>query len=135
MPKPINVELFHHDGRGPELQGVHWGSRGTKIDAIDYFNPDDAHTSENLKHVRFLASQVVEVTPEEVIGTDQLPTKLLGSNRAAMFDMGQSAWLLSFSQRHLEQCRHFKLLFYDELFDVICERVECRIGGFDATVE
>ena len=135
MATPINVEMFHHDGRGPELRSVHCRPRSAQITAIDYFNPEDDHSEDSLKHVYFIAPQVVQITPEEVIGADRMPTDLLGSGGAAMFDMGRTEWLESFSPRHLSNCRHFKLLFYDELLDVICEAVECRTGGFDASTE
>ena len=49
---------------------------------------------------------------------------------AALFDLGRSDWLRSFAPQHLARCRHYRLVFYDELFDVICEDVECRDGGY-----
>jgi hypothetical protein len=38
--------------------------------AIDYSNPDDA--ANDIKHLRFVAPQVVMITPEEVINYDGL---------------------------------------------------------------
>ena len=68
------------------------------------------------------------VTPEEVIG-DGAVALLARFRPAAMFDLGRSAWLLSFAQQHLRECRHYQLLFYDDLFDVIAEGVEVAPGG------
>jgi hypothetical protein len=65
----IYVAEFQHDGRGPELQEVHWKARGTQLVAIDYYNPADDYTAASLKHVRFSALQVVMITPEEVMGS------------------------------------------------------------------
>lgn len=129
---PIHVDLFFQESRGPELQRAHWDKTGTTILAIDYYTPDDIHHPAHLKHVRFEKPQVVMITPEEVIGDSlgDLPSR---HRPAAMFDRGQSPWLLSFSQRHLGKCRHYQLLFYDELFDVIAEGVEIRSSAFDNT--
>ncbi len=135
MATPINIEKFHHDGRGPESRAIHCWPESAQITAIDYFNPEDDYSAANLKHVYFVGPQVVQITPKEVIGADQIPSESRGSGNAAMFDMGRTDWLESFAQRHLSNCRHFKLIFYDELIDVICEGVECRQGGFDASTE
>jgi hypothetical protein len=126
---PIHVDAFLHDGRGPEIQRVHWSELGSTLLAIDYYNPADPYDAAHLRHVRFLKPQVVMVTPEEVIGDGlgDLPAQHRG---AAMFDRGQSTWLRSFQQRHLGKCRHYQLLFYDELFDVIAEGIEVMPGGF-----
>lgn len=127
-PTPINSDAFYHDGRGPLLQRVHWGSNGFELLAIDHFNPDDAHGTANLKHVRFSGMQVVMITPEEVIGVS---TPI--HERAAMFDRGRDAWFLGFNPHHLAACTHYQLLFYDELFDVIASGIECRQGGFGSS--
>jgi hypothetical protein len=64
--EPVLREWFHHDGRGPGLQKVHYSGRGATIEAIDYFNPNDEYTPENLKHLAFIRPQVFMFTPEEV---------------------------------------------------------------------
>lgn len=129
MAEPINSDLFYHDGRGPELQRTHWSTLGAQLQAIEYFNPDDVYDEASIKHVRFAGLQVVMITPEEVIDYGNLASDLEQS-RAAMLDLGKSVWLQSFSQRHLSSCRHFQLMFYDQLFDIICERVTCHLGRF-----
>lgn len=130
MTEPIHIDLFYTNGRGPELQRSYWGTRGQQLQAIGYFNPDDVHDEASLKHVRFDGLQVVMITPEEVIDYRKLEPHLTHIQSAAMFDLGKSEWLKSFSQHHLSSCHHFQLLFYDELFDIICERVSCHLGGF-----
>lgn len=126
----IHTDKFYADGRGPELQKVHWGMRGAQLQAIEYFNPDDVYEESSLKHIRFEGLQVVMTTPEEVINYDSLAPQLTQNRSAAMFNLGKSSWLESFSQRHLSSCSHFQLMFYDELFDIICERVTCHNGAF-----
>lgn len=132
MAEPIHTDLFYHDGRGPELQHTHWSTRGAQLQAIEYFNPDDVYDEASIKHVPFDGLQVVMITPEEVIDYGKLSSHLEQS-RAAMFDLGKSEWLRSFSQRHLSSCHHFQVMFYDELFDIICERVTCHRGRFTST--
>ncbi|MFZ4736608.1 MAG: hypothetical protein ACOYM9_11720 [Bradymonadia bacterium] len=125
--KPIYVEEFFHDGRGPELQRIHWGPNGVGIRELAYFNPDDAHGPANLKRVIVTKPQVVMITPEEVVDYGKVGGDALVRHRpAAMFDLGASDWLKSFSPRHLGACRHFRMFFYDELVDIIAEGVECR---------
>jgi hypothetical protein len=129
MAKPIYVELFYAEGRGPQLIKVHWKFRNEILDAIEFMLPDAA-SEEDLKYVRFLRPQVVMRTPEEVINYSKLDhISQFGS--ASMFDLGKSDWLKSFSQRHLGKCSHFQLLFYDELLDVIAEGVEFGNGKFN----
>jgi hypothetical protein len=130
MSKPVQSEMFHREGRGPELQRAHWNDNGTLLLAIDYYNPDDVHDEASLKHVLVRGAQVVMVTPEEVIDYRRGGSAISGHSPAAMFDLGKSEWLRSFSERHLDHCRHFQLYFYDELFDIIADGVECRLGGF-----
>jgi hypothetical protein len=128
MGDPIHTTAFYHDGRGPTLQKVHWDAGGTILRAIDYVNPNDEGVA--LKHVAFLKPQVAMVTPEEVIDYGRVGSDLSRHKPAAMFDLGRSDWLRSFAPRHLERCRHFQLFFYDELFEVLAEGVNCRVGAF-----
>lgn len=133
MARAINTDMFHRDGRGPELRSIYCKPGSSLVVAIDYFNPEDEQSEKSLKHVYLVAAQVTQFTPDEVIGVDQIPADLRGTGDAAMFDLGRTEWLESFSQKHLRECRHFKIFFYDELLDVICEEVICRNGGFNVT--
>jgi len=129
--QPVCSSDFYHDGRGPELIHAHWTANGTVLAAIDYYNPDSGRGPTDLRHVRFNRPQVVMITPEEVIDYQRFGLDdALAKSRAALWDLGRSEWLQSFAQRHLHQCRHFQLVFYDELIDVICEGIECVPGGF-----
>src|ERR1017187_7994033 len=99
MPQPIHIEFFYSDGRGPELARLCWGYRNNVLEAAE-FMPPDAASNEDLRHVRFLHPQVVMITPEEVI--DYTKLNYIAQHRpAAIFDLGKSDWLKSFSQRHL----------------------------------
>jgi hypothetical protein len=130
MVKPIHVEFFYSDGRGPELARFCWGYRNNLLEAAE-FMPPDAASNDDLQFVRFLRPQVMMITPEEVINYASMSSYLIKYRPAAMFDLGKSDWLKSFSPRHLEKCSHFQLLFYDELLDVIAEGVEFGKGKFN----
>jgi len=115
------VTDFGFDGRGPELLKLHW--RQATLLAADYKNPD----SVTVRHVVFHGSQAVQLTPEEVIGLPRPVTR----NGSAAVNLGRSEWLESFAPQHLENCQHHQLLFYDQLIDVLCERLEFRRGPYN----
>ena len=119
MSHRIAADKLSFDGRGPDLQRAIWDARGTRLLAIDYTEADGTP-----RHVRFGEPQVVMFTPEEVVGDP--------SDGGAL-DLGRSQWLQSFAPQHLARCRHFQLLFYDELLDIICESLEFADGPFTST--
>lgn len=127
--KPVYIEYFYADGRGPELAAFRWGFSGRVLEAAE-FMPPDAATPDDLRHVRFVRPQVVMITPEEVIDYRVSSEGLVRHRPAAMFDLGKSAWLRSFFQQHLEKCSHYQLYFYDELLDVIAEGVVFGKGPY-----
>jgi len=130
--KPILRDFFYHNGRGPELQKVHYRGRGSVLKAVDYFSPDDEYVAENLKHLLFLRPQVFMFTPEEVYDYGR-GVKFSEHNNAAIVSLGRSEWLRSFSPRHLDNCQHYQVMFYDEFLDVLCEGIEAKSGGFVAS--
>lgn len=42
---------------------------------------------------------------------------------AAIFEVPNSNWLLSFNQNEIVGCKHFQIMFYDEIYDVVCKSV------------
>ena len=117
----LHPETFFHDGRGPILLKVHLAPKSSHLLAVDFALPT-ADPGE-LHHVRFIKSQAYLFTPEEVENYETNPVDWGATNMGALVSLGRSAWLNSFSQRHLSNCEHFKLMFYDEFLDVICEKV------------
>lgn len=124
-------EEFRNDGRGPELIYTYYAGSGSVIKAIDYYNPDDLHDAQSIKHLRFLRSQAHMFTPEEVYNysLDLVPWQ---RGQAAAVNLGKSAWLESFAPLHLLSCQHYRLMFYDQILDVICEGIEARLGSYRA---
>jgi hypothetical protein len=72
--KPIFIEQFYHDGRGPELQKVHYKSNGRVIVGTDYYLAYQPYTPENLRHVKFIKPQAFMLTPEELRTTNPYST-------------------------------------------------------------
>ena len=130
MAQPLYPEQFYHMGRGPILERLHWGARGLHLEAADYTLPDAPRGAAGLRHLRFVRAQVVAITPEEVIDYARLAGHDSGPRGAALLDLGRSAWLATFNPHHLGRCRHFQLLCYDQLLDVIAEDVTVHAGGF-----
>ncbi len=127
----LAIDRFYSSGRGPELQRIIWGQRGCGLCAIEYFNHDDNYDVAHIKHVRVIRQQVVMITPEEVVDFRGRAAAFSNHRPAAVLDYGYSDWLLSFNQYHLSKCHHFQLLFYDQLFDIICEGLEFKNGAFE----
>ncbi len=116
---------FHHDGRGPELQRVVWSS-ATPL-GFEYYNPEDVYVVENLRHLRLVRVVAFAYAGEEVHGN--IVTS--AGTHAAIHDLGRSPWLRSFSPRHLDGCSHYQVMFYDEVFDVICHAIRAGSGPYD----
>jgi len=125
--RPLAIAQFRASGRGPSLQRVVW-SRFGLLFGFEYHRIDDPHDAAHLRHVRVLGPQVVMYTPEEVINYSTWGTGFGQHRGAGALDLGRSDWLRSFNPLHLGKCHHFQLLFYDELYDIICEDLEFGEG-------
>jgi hypothetical protein len=122
--KPILELEFHHDGRGPELKRVIWSSSVPR--GFEYFNPTDSYVAENLKHLRLVKVEAFAFAGEEVHGNI---VTTAGTN-AAIHNLGRTPWLQTFNPRHLDDCSHYQIMFYDEIFDVICQDIHADVGPF-----
>ncbi|WP_299077963.1 hypothetical protein [uncultured Paraglaciecola sp.] len=125
---PVLENDFYHDGRGPELQKVRWKSNGVVLVGFEYFNPDDEYTPDNLKHLTFDSVEAYSMSSDEVHG-NILAT---GDSKAAIFEVKDSEWLASFNQAHLSECKHYQIMFHDEIYDVICKQIIVGTGQLNA---
>jgi hypothetical protein len=124
--KPLYSDEFNcSTGRGPELVKIHWMNAGKTLTAVDFLNPDD-----KTDHLLFTRVQVFMFTPEEVVNYITLDPRKIAFRPAAIFNLGKSAWFTSFYPHHLGKCDHYQIMFYDQLLDIICERVELCKGGY-----
>jgi hypothetical protein len=135
---PYISEFFGFDGRGPEIHRfIHdrdllkEGSFPDRrkppgnIVGIEYFwfeHPEMAW-------VIFKKQQVIQIVPEEVCS--YWFTKFVSERQkgVGIYVVEDSEWLRSFSQRHLSRCRHFIIMFYDDIIEVICEGLEFGRGA------
>ena len=116
---PVLEAEFHHDGRGPELQKVVWDYRGQILRGFEYFNPEDEYSGENLLHLALDKVEAYSMASEEV----HKHIAANGESKAAIFRIVGSPWKASFQQRHVQDFEHFQMMFYDEIFDVICRGI------------
>ena len=115
---------FHHDGRGPELQRVVWANEGIILKGFEYYNPEDVYEEDNIKYLELVGVEAYAMAGEEVHGAI-LATR---ESKAAIFKVDNSLWLKQFNQTHLEECEHYQLMFYDEVYDVICKDINAGKG-------
>ncbi len=128
--KTILIDKFYRDSRGPELQKIHYNNLGTQIVAMDYYNPDVKYSPENMKHVVFINPQAFMITPEEEFKYTESTAEELKRDKGAIFNLGKSEWYKSFSNRHSQNCNHYRLMFYDDFVDIICEDVIIKDGPY-----
>jgi hypothetical protein len=100
-----------------ELQRALWDDRGTTL-------LQSSITTQTARCVTFGSA------PQAVMFTQRRSSATATGRR---LDLGRSGWFRSFAPRHLERCSHFRLLFYDQLLDVICEFLEFADGAFTPT--
>ncbi|KPJ96464.1 MAG: hypothetical protein AMJ53_00675 [Gammaproteobacteria bacterium SG8_11] len=115
---------FHHDGRGPELQRTVWVHNGVILKGFEYYNPEDVYEEENIKHLELIGLEAYSMAGEEVHGN----ILAAGESRAAVLKVENSPWLKQFNPSHLDQCDHYQIMFYDEIYDVICKEIKAGKG-------
>jgi len=123
---PILEESFHHDGRGPELQRVIWGLKGVVLKGFEYYNPEDDYDELNIKHLELVKVEAFSQASDEVHG--EIFISNVKDSKAAIFRIENSTWLPKFQQIHLSKCAHYQIMFYDEIFDVICQEIKVGKG-------
>ncbi|GGI93485.1 hypothetical protein [Shewanella gelidii] len=125
---PVLEQYFYHEGRGPELQNVRWKNNGVVLFGFEYYNPDDTYSAENLKHIILNKVQTFSMASDEVHGC-------IVANRdtnAAIHEILDSDWLASFNQAHMSNSKHYQIMFYDEIYDVVCESIKFGLGKIEA---
>ncbi len=124
--EPILENEFHHDGRGPELQKVIWARNGVVLRGFEYYNPKDTYDEEHIKNISLEKVEVFSMASDEVHGN----IVANGKTQAAIHKIVNSEWKNLFSPNHIEDCEHFQIMFYDEIYDVLCKAVIARKGKY-----
>ena len=122
----VHQTEFIHDGRGPELLAVHLAPQGSRLLAIDFRNPD----STLVQHLNFRGAQTYMFTPEEAENYLRSSVDWGATGGGSLVSLGRSDWLESFSPAHISRCSHFRVMFYDEFLDVLCESITVADGPY-----
>lgn len=115
---------FHHNGRGPELQRVVWAFDGKILQGFEYYNPEDTYEEESIKHLVLVGVEAYSMAVEEV-HNNILATR---ESKASAFRIESSPWLKQYNPAHIEECSHYQIIFYDEIYDVICKEIKAGKG-------
>lgn len=116
---PTLENEFYHEGRGPELQDVVWVQKGVILKGFNYYNPDDIFEEQYIKHIIIVAPQIIMQASEET-HPNMLHVK---ESKASIVKVLNSDWLSQFKSSHLSKCNHFQIVFYDEIYDIICNDI------------
>lgn len=131
--QPISTPHFGYDGRGPSLmRWIH--DRERVLPGTDKGRkklPGHITGAEHTEGwVVFQGLQVLQTVPEEVHSDwffELLPS---GTKHTGVYEVIGSAWKASFNQQHLADQRHFILVFYDDLVEVLCSSLVFGSGTF-----
>jgi len=131
--QPISTPQFGYDGRGPSLaRWIH--DRECVLTGTDKGRatlPGHIIGAEHSEGwVVFQGLQVLQTVPEEVHSYwffELLPSD---AKHTGVYEVSDSAWKASFDQRHLADQRHFILVFYDDLVEVLCGSLVFGSGTF-----
>ena len=107
MAEDLNYKRLFGKKNGKDLLG------------FEYFNPDDEYSLANLKHIRLDNVIAYSKATVDVHGCILANTKCV----AAIFEVPNSNWLPSLNQNEIAGCKHFQIMFYDEIYDVVCKSV------------
>lgn len=122
--EPLLENEFHRDGRGPELQRTVWIHNGVILKGFEYYNPEDVYEDENIKYLELIGLEAYSMAGEEIHGNILAE----GDSRAAVLKVVNSAWLKQFNSSYLGKCDHYQIMFYDEIYDVICREIKAGKG-------
>ncbi|MEN8133184.1 MAG: hypothetical protein ABFS45_23995 [Pseudomonadota bacterium] len=128
---PLKMEIstlleskFHYDGRGPELQRVVWAYDGKILQGFEYYNPEDAYEEESIKCLELVGVEAYSMAVEEVHNH----TLATGESKASIFKIESSPWMKQYDPECIEGCSHYQIIFYDEVYDVICKEIKAGYG-------
>jgi hypothetical protein len=154
--EPIPTPYFGFDGRGPTLirwlnnsdllfPGTFWSNTPDGIQGAEYGLPGTSArgsgpwtgvevadpTSADRAWVVFDGLQVTQIVPHEVHAYWHREGASGERGNTGAWEVFDSAWRMSFAQGHLAKSRHFLLEFYDELVEVLADRLIFGAGGFN----
>ena len=131
--QPIRTPHFGYDGRGPEL--VRWiHDRELVLPGSDQGRAPLPGGITGAQHTEgwiiFQGLQVVQTAPEEVHSYWFFELLAENAKHTGAYRVTDSTWKASFHQRHLANQRHFILVFYDHLVELLCRELVFGAGEF-----
>jgi hypothetical protein len=150
---PVTTDHFAWDGRGPVLSrwlyhsdelfpGTFWDHAADGICGAEFGIPPDVPPTDGTSivivpreanstaWVIFHGLQVSQFVPDEVHTGWQFGFLAEDAPRTGVWEVLESEWLKSFSPRHLQHHRHFVLVFYDDVVEVIARELIFGRGEF-----
>ena len=127
------IEPFRAGGRGPVLESwLHDGDLLFPDTNEGFAAPPDGIVGAQVSDawVVLQGVQVVQVVPEEVHSYWHRGLPSVGPEASNLWRIDDSEWLRTFNPRHLAECQHFVLEFYDELLEVVAEALVVGPGAF-----
>ncbi len=130
---------FGFDGRGPEINRFIHDRDALLAGAFPDRRPPPGHIIgveyHDIEHpqlawVVFKQAHVVQVVAEEVCSYWFTKLSAAPAKSDGIYVVEDSVWLHSFSQRHLSKCRHFVMMFYDDIIEIIAEELVFGRGAF-----
>ena len=115
---------FHNNGRGPELQRVVWAYDGKILLGFEYYNPEDSYTEESIKHLELIDVEAYSMAVEEVHGNILVNRE----SKASIIKIENSRWLKQYNPACIGGRNHYQIIFYDEVYDVICREIRAGSG-------
>jgi hypothetical protein len=115
---------FQYDGKGPELDRVIRSHGGVILKGFEYYNPGKASKEDNIKHLKLIGVEAFSMAIEDVHG-NILANE---SSPAAIFKVEDSAWAQQFDFTNLDNCNHYQIVFYNEIYDVLCTEIKSGEG-------
>lgn len=138
--EPFQSEQFGFDGRGPEiLRFIYDRDRIVPGTFTDRVQPPGNITGVEYvwferptpSWVIFEGLQVVQIVPEEVCSYwSHIKGEVPPKGFSGITEIRDSPWKAGFSQRHLQDARHFVLEFYDDIIEVLCKALVFGCGAF-----
>ncbi len=127
------IEAFRVGSRGPELQSwLHDTDLVFPSHHKGFGAPPGGIVGARVSGgwVIWHGLQVVKVIPEEVHSYWHGALPATGPKESNVWLIEESDWLGSFNPRHLSECHHFVLEFYDHVVEVVTEALIFGAGRF-----
>lgn len=133
--KAFQTSYFEKSVRGPKLE--RWLFQSDLVLPLPQHLPTPRASGDIIgvqcfhAWVIFDGMQVFQMVPEEVHSKWHWHYREQEDMVSTIWEIEDSEWMASFSQRHLKNHKHYLLTFLDELVEVVCRDLIFGPGQFD----